>query len=98
MKKALLKLIFVAAVGLSLQACMGSYAVGPPPPYPNNVAIGMAPSPRHMWVPGRYVYKSNSYQRSPGYYQIPPRGRTQYVEGSWNQSRKGYRYQGGGWR
>jgi hypothetical protein len=96
MKKKLLNLIFVAAAALSLQACMGTYAVGPPPMYPNETIV-IAPSPRHMWVPGRYVYRSNSYQWSPGYHQIPPHGRTQYQEGRWNQSPKGYKYQKGGW-
>jgi hypothetical protein len=96
MKKKLLTLIFVAAALFSLLSCMGSYVVGPPPPYPYET-IGLAPSSYHVWVPGRYVYNSNRYVWSPGYHQIPPRGRTQYVAGRWNQSARGYRYQSGGW-
>ena len=97
MKKKLLDLIFIAAAALSLQACRGSYDLGPRPAFSNQTMI-VTPSPSRTWVPGRYVYKNNRSAWSQGDYEIPTRGRFQAVDGPGNRTPKGNRYQLGGKR
>jgi len=85
MKKQLLNLLFVAVAASSLQACRGSYSS-----HGTRPIVVATPSSHHVWASGKYVYKSNHYQRSTGPIQF--RRRTQNGE-RLNQNLKGIRSQ-----
>jgi hypothetical protein len=96
MKRLLLTVIFASTAAITLQSCYGTYAVSGPPAYPTETVV-VAPSVYHVWVPGTYVYRNNTYVWRSGYYAVPPKGKTQYHQGRWNQTTRGYRYEKGKW-
>jgi hypothetical protein len=80
-----------------LSSCSGYVvATGPPPPMMNEVIV-VAPSPRHVWMPGYYSYNRGNYVFINGSYGIPPRGRTTYIQGGWRNTPRGYRRDKGHW-
>ena len=90
-------LMLVLIVGAQLFiSCSGAFIATGPPPMVNEVIV-TAPSPRHVWVPGYYSYNSGSYVFVNGYYSVPPRGRTAYTQGSWQNTPKGYKRSRGYW-
>ena len=80
-----------------ITSCTG-YFVATGPPDPPDEVIVVAPSPRYVWVPGYYSYRSGTYIWVKGSYQIPPRGRTRYVQGQWQKTPKGYKRGKGHWK
>lgn len=96
-----LRYIFSIAVLLTgahwLVGCSG-YVVATAPPPPRAEIVIMAPSPRHVWVPGYYDYRGGNYVYMQGSYQIPPRGRTSYNQGQWQQTSRGYKRGRGHWK
>jgi hypothetical protein len=73
-----------------LMGCSGYLVATGPPPIRTEIIV-VAPSPRHVWVPGYYVYRGGNYVMIQGSYQVPPRGRTSYIQGQWHQTPKGYK-------
>jgi len=88
-------LALIAGVKL-FTACTG-YVVAAGPPLPPDEIIVAAPSPYHVWVPGYYTYTGGTYIWIQGSYQVPPRGRTRYVQGEWVKTPKGYKHGRGHW-
>ena len=80
-----------------LTSCTGYIVAEGPPPPPNEVVV-IAPSPRYVWVPGYYSYRGGAYIWIQGSYQLPPRGRTNYVQGEWMKTPKGYKRGKGHWK
>ena len=80
-----------------LTACTG-YVVATGPPAPPEEIIYVAPSPRYVWVPGYYTYRSGNYIWIQGSYQVPPPGRTKYVQREWVKTPNGYKQGKGHWK
>lgn len=79
-----------------LTACSGYVVATGPPPMVDEVIIA-APSSRHVWMPGYYSYNRGNYVFINGSYGIPPRGRTSYTQGSWQNTPRGYKRGRGHW-
>jgi hypothetical protein len=71
---------------------------GPPPPPRSAYNWGRCPSPRHVFVPGHYVWRGNRYRWVNGYWAVPPRARAVWVPGYWRPQRGGYVFVNGYWR
>lgn len=69
---------------------------GPPPPRTEVVAV--APSPRHVWVPGHYAYRGRGYRWIPGHYRVAPRRYRTWVPGYWRQAPRGHVWVEGHWQ
>lgn len=57
----------------------------------------IAPSPRHVWVNGNYVWRGGRYVYVDGYW-APPRSGRHWVDGYWKLKRGGYVWVPGRWR
>jgi len=57
----------------------------------------LAPSPRHIWIDGGWVYHGNGYVWSDGYWVVPRPGMF-WVPGRWRRSHRGYIWIPGQWR
>jgi len=85
------------SVTLSLAACKVGLRQRPPSSVVE--VMPLPPSAVHVWVPGHYVYRRNSYVWNQGIYRAPPRGKTVWNQGRYNQNKRGYyRYKSGTWR
>lgn len=58
----------------------------------------VAPSRRHVWVSNEYAYRNNRYETIDGYWALPPRGRTVWIDGRWRHRRGGWVWVKGHWR
>jgi hypothetical protein len=85
-------------VGAQLLTACSGYIVATGPPMPPTEVVVVAPSPRYVWVPGYYSYNRTAYVWVDGSYRVPPRGRTTYVQGNWQQTPKGYKRGKGHWK
>ena len=85
-------------VGAQLLTACSGYIVATGPPSPPVEVIISAPAPHYVWVPGYYSYNRSTYIWVDGSYQVPPRGRTTYVQGRWQQGPKGYKRSRGHWQ
>ncbi len=67
------KLKVIGALGLMASSFLFSSCVAtvrtPPPPARVEV-VPVAPSPRHVWVPGHYVRRGRNYIWVNGYYAV----------------------------
>jgi len=73
------------------------YVPVPPPPPPAEV-IGVAPSPRHIWIAGYHRWDGRAYVWVPGHWAARPRARAHWVPGHWAKHRRGYYWIEGRWR
>jgi hypothetical protein len=89
--------LFCLFVGAQLLTACSGYIVATGPPPPRTEIILVAPSPRYVWTPGYYTYTRGTYVFVDGSYQIPPRGRTSYIQGEWHNNGKGYKRSKGRW-
>jgi len=62
------------------------------------IVRGGAPSPRHIWVDGEWVWRAGGYQYVNGYWIVPAGRRTIWVPGHWKQTRRGWMWKPGHWR
>jgi len=85
-------------VGAQLLTACSGYIVATGPPHPPVEVIVAAPAPHYVWVSGYYSYSNSTYVWVDGSYQVPPRGRTVYVQGQWQQGPKGYKRSRGHWQ
>lgn len=67
----------------------------PPPPRPEQVV--RAPSPRHVWIPGRWVWR-NGWDWQPGHWELRPQARASWQAGHWESRPRGWVWIEGGWR
>ena len=75
------------------------YVPSPPPPAPVEV-IGVAPSPRHVWIAGyhRWDGDGRAYVWVPGHWEVGPRPRAVWIRGHWSHHRRGWYWVEGHWR
>jgi len=89
------------AAGLTLAGCAGGgygyYARTAPPPV-RVEARGYAPGPGYVWLDGYWGYRCNSYAWTPGYWARPPRSRSVWEPGRWENRGGRYYYRNGRWR
>ena len=71
-----------------------------PPPAPVSVkVVGVAPSSRHVWIPGYYKGANGRYVWVPGKWMVPPRAGVVWVPPRWNaRPAGGYVFVPGHWR
>ena len=69
---------------------------GPPPARVE--VIPVAPTARHIWVPGHYVRRGRNYRWVNGFYRVAPARYSAWVPGYWRQSRRGPVWIEGRWR
>lgn len=63
------------------------------------VRMTIAPSPRHVWVSGEYVWRGDDYMYKEGYWAVPPRPGFRWIPGHWQETRRrGWRWIPGHWR
>lgn len=102
-KKKLMKtysLKSVITLLLLLFLAHGSFAqrfvikVRPTPPAAVRIA---APSARHIWIDGDWVWSGGTYVYKPGYWYLP-RGRERWVPGHWVRARGGWAWIPGHWK
>ena len=78
-------------------ACTATAVTQGPPPTRVEV-IPVAPSARHVWIPGHYVRRGRNYLWVNGFYQVTPARYSAWVPGQWRQSRRGPVWVEGHWR
>jgi hypothetical protein len=69
----------------------------PPPPPHEEVAIGVAPSSLHVWIPGYWAWHSR-WVWVTGRWEIPPYHRAVWVPGHWQRRAYGWVWLPGHWR
>ena len=99
MKKFLLKIFMLVAIAVSFSAVADAqFVVKIRPEAPVIRVRPIAPSPRHLWVSGEYVWRSGRYEYVEGYWAEPPMRRHFWVEGHWKNTRRGWVWVAGHWR
>jgi hypothetical protein len=69
----------------------------PPPPPPREEIIVTAPSQRHSWVPGHWVWHGE-WVWEPGHWSVKPHPHAAWVPGHWEHHRGGWYWVSGYWR
>ena len=59
---------------------------------------GVAPGPRHVWIPGYHTWNGAAYVWTAGRWAVPPRARAVWVAGHWVRERRGWYFVEGHWR
>jgi hypothetical protein len=67
------------------------------PPPPRREVIGTAPTARHEWVEGYWVYKNGRYVWISGHWELRPRERAVWVPGHWDHTPRGWVWRPGHW-
>jgi hypothetical protein len=80
-----------------LTSCSGYIVATAPPPVRYEI-VTVASSPEYVWVPGYYSNNGGNYVYVNGAYRLPPRGRTTYVQGEWQNTGRGYKRNKGRWK
>lgn len=73
------------------------YVPSPPPPPPAEV-VGVAPSHRHVWVPGFHRWDGAAYAWVPGRWALRPHARAKWAPGHWERHHRGWYWIEGHWR
>jgi hypothetical protein len=73
------------------------YIVERPPVFRREV-VPVAPGPRYVWVPGRWVRAPRGWAWTEGRYILPPTRYRAWVPGEWHHGRRGWYYVDGHWR
>ena len=97
MKKIAGSASIILLILITLAGCGPSAVVVRERPVAPVVVRSAAPGANYVWVEGNYVRRGRGYVYSPGYWAVPPRGRTVYKPGYWVQSPRGYYYRKGRW-
>ena len=85
------------SAGLKADVRVRIYVTAPPPP-PQVEVVGVAPSPKHIWVAGYHRWDGRAYVWVPGHWVVRPRGRAAWVPGHWVQHKRGWYWVAGHWR
>jgi hypothetical protein len=91
----------LASSVVALSACYatsGGLYVETGPPAPIVEAVVVSPGPEFVWVPGYYRWDGGAYLWMAGRWERPPHGQRRWVPGSWDHSKRGWRYREGRWR
>ncbi len=67
------------------------------PPMDRREVIGARPSPRHVWIPGRWTYDHDRYTWGAGYWTLPPHDGGVWVPGHWVDRDGGWFWAEGHW-
>ena len=98
MKKSVLKLLILVAVVSTFSATAGAQVFIKIRPMAPVIVRPLAPSPRHIWVEGDWVWRGGGYQYKNGYWAVPARRGAIWVPGHWKQKRRGWVWKPGRWR
>jgi hypothetical protein len=74
------------------------YSSEPAPPPRTEVVVGVAPSPRHIWVDGYWTRHSDSWFWLGGRWAARPHVGATWVDGRWDRHPRGHVRVGGYWR
>ena len=69
----------------------------PPPPRHEVIVERERPSRDHVWVAGYWANRHGQHEWIAGHWEIPPRGRTVWVEPRWEKRDRGYVFIEGYW-
>jgi hypothetical protein len=100
MKPVVSGLFLMIYLGISAsQGSVHSYIVANFAP-PRTIVEGrtIAPTLRHVWVPGYYRWNGRTYLWQRGRWAIPPRGDTEWVASKWRHGNDGWLFVEGHWR
>lgn len=100
MKRILTLIALMFTVIIVASACYAGprvYVVRKPPPGRVEV-IGVAPSHNHVWISGRWIWKSDGYHWQNGYWMKRPRANAMWIPGHWKHTQRGYVWMPGHWR
>lgn len=97
MKRSLLNFFVLMLFCFAVTSANAQFIVKIRPTAPAVVRT-MAPSPRHIWIDGEWIWRGNGYQYVNGYWAAPPMSGAVWVPGHWKQSRRGWIWKPGHWR
>jgi hypothetical protein len=60
--------------------------------------VPVAPSPRHVWIPGYHRWWHERHVWVPGRYEVPRAGYTRWEPHRWEHRGGYYHFRRGGWR
>lgn len=89
----------VAVVGTTTPTVVApsTVIVDAPPPLQTEV-ITVRPSPRHVWIPGYWVYRGHHHVWMAGHWALPPHAHMRWVEPRWERRGGSYVFIEGSWR
>ncbi|HEY1904474.1 MAG TPA: hypothetical protein VGG91_00450 [Myxococcaceae bacterium] len=91
-------LLMVAVPGSALaQHLVVGIRVGAPPPAVRVERVPVAPSPRHVWVPGGWWWDGARYEWRAGAWMVPPGLGEVWVPASWHFENGQWTYYAGYW-
>ncbi|WP_243360087.1 hypothetical protein [Fundidesulfovibrio terrae] len=108
-KKTIVSMLAVLALAAAFSGCAVRVAPAPPPaeriviqapppPAPREeVIVETAPSPRHVWVPGHWVWHGE-WIWEPGHWRVKPHPHAAWVPGHWERHGGGWVWISGYWR
>lgn len=68
------------------------------PPAPRQEVVYARPGPGYLWVPGYWGWNRGRHVWVAGHYELPPRGRSAWVEPRWDRRGGSYIFIEGHWR
>jgi len=74
------------------------YVSESPPPPRQEVVVGVAPGPSHIWVGGYWGRRPSGWVWIPGRWAPRPRPDVVWVPGQWERHPRGYVWVSGHWR
>ncbi len=98
MKSQVKVLIMLGLLFPTLFTACTATAVTQGPPVARVEVIPVAPSARHVWIPGHYVRRGRNYMWVNGFYRVAPPRYSAWAPGQWRQTRRGPVWVEGRWR
>jgi hypothetical protein len=86
-----------AAVAVPSPTGASSIVVMQAPPAPQQEVPSARPSSTHVWVPGSWSWRNNSYQWTAGHWEVPPRVGAVWVPARWQPEGTSWRFYEGYW-
>jgi hypothetical protein len=68
------------------------------PPAPKKEIIVERPSPRHAWIAGHWVWVGSRHEWIRGHWDLPPQGKSVWVDARWDRRGEGFVFIEGFWR
>ena len=68
------------------------------PPPERHEAIGIAPSPEHVWIRGYWVRRHGGWEWAPGHWERRPHPGAEWIAGHWSERGGEWHWQAGHWR
>jgi hypothetical protein len=68
------------------------------PPAPRVEVMGVAPSPRHSWVPGYWAWRGGAHVWVTGHWMVPPHNGMVWEPAHWDRRGGGWGFREGHWR